>query len=622
VIEPISHQRVMLLVTCRPEFQNQWGSHSHVTTLTLNRLGHRQCADLIGQVACGRVLPETIIRGIIDRADGVPLFVEELTKSVLESGLRRDAQGQLVVDGALAPLAIPTTLQGSLLARLDRLSTTREVVQVGAAIGREFDYNLLAAVARLPQAQLQAALSQLEAAGLVFRRGRPPEAVYTFKHALVQDAAHDSLLRSRRQQLHARIAEAIDQHYPEVASAQPQLLAQHYAEAGFAERSAKAWLQAGRLAAARSASQEAALRFARGIDVLQGAEPGRERDRLELDLQIGRGSACTVAYGFSAVETEKAWVRAIALLRDHPNDPRNFWARRGLSAVYSCRANMIRYAAIAEETMERARQSGDPAGLCVAHMIFANLYNYTGRVAAAAGSVAEAAAQYYRTDAHHGSFQLSGLDLGIHIPMARMQALSFSGNHAEADRDMNEALQLAEAQTQVGVRCWAYYWTSFRCLIDRDFARGGDLANRGSSLAIEHGIKLWATITQLSQGAALVMADPSRAVDLIRTALVRAEAIPWPQFHPIYLCFKAEALLALGRVVEARADVARALAMAVSPGLTWWDAELHRIRASVIRAEGGGDAAVREARSRAIAIATEQGSETFRRRAAAEMGVA
>jgi predicted ATPase len=143
---------------------------------------------------------------------------------------------------------------------------------------------------------------------------------------------------------------------------------------------------------------------------------------------------------------------------------------------------------------------------------------------------------------------------------------------------MNEALHLAEAQTQVGVRCWAYYWTSFRCLIERDFARAGALANRGSSLATEHGIKLWATITQLSQGAALVIADPSRAVDLIRIALVRAEAIPWPQFHPIYLCFKAEALLALGRVVEARADVDRALAMAVSPGLTWWDAELHRIR--------------------------------------------
>jgi predicted ATPase len=321
-----------------------------VTALTLNRLGQRQCADLIGQVAGGRVLPAAITDAIVARADGVPLFIEELTKAVLESGLLRDAEGELVADGALPPLAIPTTLQGSLLARLDRLSATREVAQTGSAIGREFDYELLAAVAGLPDTRLREALSQLEAAGLIFRRGSPPEAIYTFKHALVQDTAHDSLLKSRRQQLHARIAQSIESLYPETASTQPQLLAQHYAEAGLAERSAKAWLAAGRLAASRSASHEAAMQFARGIEVLRGMEAGPARDRLELDLQIGRGSACAVAYGFSAAETERAWVRAIALLRSHPEDPRNFWARRGLSAVYSSRADMTRYAAIAEET--------------------------------------------------------------------------------------------------------------------------------------------------------------------------------------------------------------------------------------------------------------------------------
>ena len=184
----------------------------------------------------------------------------------------------------------------------------------------------------------------------------------------MQDAAHESLLKSRRQQLHARIAEAIDQHDPEAASAQPQLLAQHYAEAGFAERSARAWLAAGRLAASRSASAEAAIQFARGIDVLQSMETGAERDRLELDLQIGRGSACSAAYGHPAVEAERAWVRAIDLLRAHPEDPRNFWARRGLSTAYSAQGKITAYAAIAEETLDLARQSGDPAGLCVAHI--------------------------------------------------------------------------------------------------------------------------------------------------------------------------------------------------------------------------------------------------------------
>jgi predicted ATPase len=195
VTEQIGRGRVMLLVTCRPESQNSWRSHSHVTTLTLNRLGQRQCADLIGQVASGRVLPAAITDAIMIRADGAPLFIEELTKAVLESGLLRYAEGEMVADGALPPLAIPTTLQGSLLARLDRLSATRDRADRLGYIGREFDYQLLAAVAGLPDTRLREALSQLESAGLIFRRGSPPEAIYTFKHALVQDTALRRIVR-------------------------------------------------------------------------------------------------------------------------------------------------------------------------------------------------------------------------------------------------------------------------------------------------------------------------------------------------------------------------------------------------------------------------------------------
>jgi hypothetical protein len=617
VIQPIGQRRVMLLVTCRPEFQNLWGSHSHVTSLTLNRLGQRQCTDLIGEVVGGRPLPDAITRAIIERADGVPLFVEELTKSVLESGLLREADGGLVVDGPLPPLAIPTTLQGSLLARLDRLSATREVAQVGAAIGREFDYQLLAAVAGLPDERLRHALSQLETAGLVFRRGSPPEAAYIFKHALVQGTAHDSLLKSRRQQLHARIAEAIERHYPETAPAQPQLLAQHYAEAGFAERSARAWLAAGHLSASRSASAEAALQFVRGIDVLQGMEPGPERDRLELDLQIGRGSACAAAYGQGAVDTENSWVRAIALLRSHPEDPRNFWVRRGLSSVYGARGDMAAYGALARETTERAQQSGDPAGLCVAQMMLANFYGYTGKFALYERAILEAA-RHVHADSHHESFRLSGLDITVHVPLGGALSRSFLGDQVGADKSMNEMLRLAEAQRQVGVLVWALFWASFRCLVERDFERARAFADRTFALSNEHGFGFWATAGQASQGAASVIADPRRAVALIQNALAKLQGmLTW---HPHYLCFEAEALLRLNQIADARVAVDRALAITASGGVTWWDAELHRIRAAVIRAEGGGGTAVREALGRAVAIAEQQGSETFCRRAVADIG--
>ena len=361
------------------------------------------------------------------------------------------------------------------------------------------------------------------------------------------------------------------------------------------------------------------MQFDRGIDALQGMEASAERDQLELDLQVGRGSACAVAYGHHAIETENAWVRAIELLREHAEDPRNFWARRGLSSAYSAQGNIAAYAAIAEETLERARHSGSPAGLCVAYMMHANLHNYTGKFAAEAQSVSEAA-RHYSADKHQGSFQLSGLDIGVHIPMGRMFSQSFRGDHAGADESMNEMLRLAEAQPQVGTLCWAIYWASFRCLIERDFERAGGFADRTVSLATEHGISIWATASQLSQGAALVCADPGRAVTLIGAGLARLESMGSQYyFHPTYLCFQGEALLGLGQAAEARGAIDRALAMTASTGLSWWDAELHRIRAAVIRAESDDDTAVREALSRAVAIAEEQGSETFRRRAAADM---
>jgi predicted ATPase len=252
-------------------------------------------------------------------------------------------------------------------------------------------------------------------------------------------------------------------------------------------------------------------------------------------------------------------------------------------------------------------------------MMFANLHQYTGRFAALERSAAEAA-RHYRADEHHGSFRLSGLDIGVHIPLARMFARSWGGDRAGAEEFLEEALRLAEAQPQIGTLCWALYWFSFSSLIERDFERVERLADRAVALATEHGVGIWATAALLSLAATLVIVDPGRAVTLIGESLAKLEALGSRYyFHPTYLCFQAEALTRLGRIAEARAAVDRAIAMTASTGLSWWDAELHRIRAAVIRAEGSSDAAVREALARAVAIAEQQGSETFRRRAAADM---
>ena len=236
LIDRVPTLRVLVILTFRPEFTPPWIGRPHVTMLTLNRLPPRQGAEMIAHVTGGKALPKEIADQIIERTDGVPLFIEELTKTVVESGIVTEAGDHYAVAGPMAPLAIPTSLHASLLARLDRLAPTREVAQIGAALGRSFSHELISAVAGMPQQQIDEALEQLVSAELIFRRGMPPDAEYTFKHALVQDAAYSTLLRSRRQQLHARIVTTLEKQFPEVVTAQPALMAQHCSEAGLARK--------------------------------------------------------------------------------------------------------------------------------------------------------------------------------------------------------------------------------------------------------------------------------------------------------------------------------------------------------------------------------------------------
>jgi class 3 adenylate cyclase len=295
-IERVRNLPVLLIVTFRPEFQPVWAGQPQVTMLTLDRLDRRDRTVLVEQIAGGTALPDEVVDQIIDRTDGVPLFIEELTKNVLESGV---------------PLVgIPTSLHDSLMARLDRLASVRRVAQIGAAIGRDFSYALLRAVSRLPEDELQSALNRLVASELVFQRGTLPEAVYSFKHALVQDAAHGSLLRSSRQQLHAQIADALATHFPELMDSQPELFAQHYAEAGLIETSVAYWDKAGRRSAARSAVAEAATQFQKALDQLALLPDNRERQRHELELRSNLGATLLVVKGFAAPEAGHAYARA------------------------------------------------------------------------------------------------------------------------------------------------------------------------------------------------------------------------------------------------------------------------------------------------------------------------
>ena len=304
LIDRVATLHVLVIITFRPEFAPPWVGRSHVTLLSLSRLPRRKRAEMIAYVTGGKALPKEIADQIVDRTDGVPLFIEELTKTVVESGIVTEAGDHYTVTGSVAPLAIPTSLHASLLARLDRLAPTREVVQVGAALGRQFSHELISAVAEMPQQQLDDALAQLRSAELIFRRGMPPDAEYTFKHALVQDAAYGTLLRSRRQQLHARIASALESQFPDVVETQPELLGRHFGEGGFEEKAIAYFTVAGERAVKRGANSEVIRHFRRALELLQGRPETAERSKAELKVLEKLGPALQAAHGFGAPEVE------------------------------------------------------------------------------------------------------------------------------------------------------------------------------------------------------------------------------------------------------------------------------------------------------------------------------
>ncbi|MGC1960052.1 MAG: AAA family ATPase, partial [Pseudolabrys sp.] len=346
-LEQVPRLRVLLLITARPEFTPPWPGHAHVTTISLTRLNRRNGAALIERVTAGKTLPEEVMDQILARTDGVPLFVEELTKTVLETGLLHEQNNHYVLNRPLPSMAIPTTLHASLLARLDRLAPVREVAQIGAVVGREFSYELLSTVAGLPKERLDEALSQLVRSELIFCRGEIPQAVYTFKHVLVRDAAYSGLLKSRRAALHATIADAFEQRFPEIVEAQPETLAHHLTEAGLFQKAEAYWLGAGKKAAMRSANLEAIAHLQRGIETTGHLPDSARKDRSELDLQFALGPCLIATQGPASNKTMATFTRARELCERLGDPPEQHQVMFWLTTASVMRGELP----VAEETI-------------------------------------------------------------------------------------------------------------------------------------------------------------------------------------------------------------------------------------------------------------------------------
>jgi predicted ATPase len=610
-VEHVRRLPVLLIVTFRPEFQPPWIGQPQVTMLVLKRLDRRDGIALIEQIAGGKALPDAVADQIVDRTDGVPLFVEELTKSVLESGLLREETDRYVLDGALPPFAIPTSLHDSLMARLDRLASVRLVAQIGAAIGREFSYRLLCAVARFPEDELQAALGRLVASELVFQRGTPPDAIYTFKHALVQDAAHSSLLRSARQQLHAQIAEALETHSPELMENQPELFAQHYAEAGLVEKSVACWSKAGHSSAARSAMAEAAAQLQKGLDQLALLPESPERRRQELELSTALGAVLRLVKGQAAPETGRAYTRAQELWEQLGSPSEFLQIPFGQSRYHMFRGELDLALRLDEELLRLSCQRNDAAGLVLGHLSSGRNLRSAGRFASSRSHLEEVLA-LYDPNSHRSLVDQIGTHPQNSSQSLLGSVLCFLGFPDQALAQSNAAI--AEARRLAHPPSLASSLANSNIVLSLvgDNAALDERTEQLIAVANEQGFPFWGAQGTIYRGWVMVKnGDVAQGLSLLRSSSSAYRATG------AFLLAAAACEIA-GQIEEAVALLDDALQIAERTGERWSAAELNRHKGQLLLRQGHSEAA-EELYLKALSIAEEQGAKLWELRAAASL---
>ena len=617
---------VLLIVTFRPEFQPPWTGEPPVSMVVLNRLDRRECTTLIAEITGSKTLPDQVVTQIAERSDGVPLFVEELAKAVIESGPMTDEDDQHVVVGLPSP-AIPATLHGSLLARLDHLALVREVAQLGAALGRQFSHELISAIAAMPQPQLDAALARLVGAELVYRRGVPPDAEYTFKHALVQDAAYQSMLKSRRARLHARIADVLEQSFPELAEAEPETLARHLAAAALAQRAIPYWLAAGRRAYERWALREAIVQLNAGIGLLAEVRNETARMELELELQYTLGLACRAAKGWMAPEVEAAFSRAHELCLTTGKTAELPQVVRGIANVHWSRGNPAAGKILISQLLESADIASDDDQLMVTHGLMGCLLEQLGERSEAELHFATAdrlcnpqgqlsatfwlTTDFVSTYRCHHAFNLASLG---HVDAAVAVA--------------HDAVALAR-RTGDSLRISLVLIHAAMCLVGlRDPAGATSLAEEGIARARDHGFAgleskgrsvlgwtsalragahegaseirkgiaaaessgegliLWFLYLMLSE-AELATGDPNAAAEAANQGLLWCERVPQKKGHIGHLHYNhGDAMVTLGERARAEADYHRALAWSRKHNEKWDELNAALRLARLWQAEG------------------------------------
>jgi hypothetical protein len=615
LIDRVPNLRVLVILTFRPEFTPPWIGRPDVTILTLSRLPPRQRAEMIGHLTGGRALPREIADQIVDRTDGVPLFIEELTKSVVESGLVAEAEDQYIASGPVAPLAVPTTLHASLLARLDRLAPAREAVQIGAALGRSFSHELICAVAQMPKHKLDDALAQLVQAELIFRRGTPPDAEYTFKHALVQDAAYSTLLRSQRQGLHGRIANVLEQKFPEIIGRQPETLAHHYSEAGLVDLAIEFWRRAGVRNVDRSAHYEAVGHFGCALNLLANLPPGHGRDDRELELTLALAVPLIAVYGFGSRRVEDCAVRAKDLSDKLHGSPRRFAAQRVAWNSSLMRQPVPRTLVLAKDFVGLAEEDGSPAKVAVAHralgysLLIAGEFREAAEILARGATLADTVAE--------DEFAIYGEHPSMVCRVYAAQAKILMGFPESGARLINASVAHGRRQNNPHSLAWALGVAAYILQLQHEPAATIRLASEALDTARKHRLPQWLALAERSKGWAIHwLGDFEGGLHLLRQGVNRWYETGAALHTTACEISLAESYLLQGQAAAAQSHLAAARAHSGRYGENYLAAEINRLEALVLQCEGATFAMIEECLATALATARQAEARLFELRSA------
>jgi predicted ATPase/class 3 adenylate cyclase len=605
-----------VLLTCRPHFQPAWHHRSYLTEITVPRLAHAQVGQIVTGLTHGRPFPAAVLQQIVAKTDGVPLFIEELTKAILESGHLQETEGHYELVGALRTLTIPATLQDSLMARLDHLISAKGIAQLGAAIGRQFAYDVLQVVSQLDEGTLRRELHRLVEAEIVYQRGMPPQATYVFKHALMQEAAYESLLKRTRQQYHQRIAEVVEAHFPEIGETQPEFLAHHYTGAGLHAQAVPYWQRAGERAIQRSANVEAIAHLTRGLELLTTLPDTPERRRQELDVHIALGAPLTATRGWGAPEVQHAYTRARALCQDVGDTPQLARALFGLWTFYEYGGELLRSQEVAEELLQLAQSVREPDLLLRAHRALGGTLFWCGALVPALVHLEQGTGLYDPAQHRSQAFQ-AGHSAAVACLSHAARSLWPLGYPVRALQKNQAALALAHEVAHPASLAYAH---AFAAMLHQLRQEGQAVREQAeAAIAISHAQGLaqtWAC-GMILRGWALAdqgqaeqgLADMRQGLDSWRRVAQLAQ--------PYWLALLAEAYSNGGQLREGLTALEQALALVEQNEERYYEAELHRLKGElllrqVVPDEEGAETCARQA----LEVARRQQAKSWELRAA------